>query len=275
MTLIKINNITFSPHTSLSVQVTLTGLSFLVTDSHSKETLFFSERKFEELHTPEELLLEMEQFFSETPAFETTFENVSVIYANPEYTLVPETLFDETKLSDYLKFNAKLLANDFITSDPLDILDIRVVYVPYMNINNYLVERCGSFQYYHATSVLLQAVLSAEKRSNTISAALHVQDTTLDLIIQKDGALLLCNTYQYKTPEDFIYFILFSFEQLRINPDAIPVTLLGAITKEDPRYEMLYTYIRTVSFSETGGKYGKSFEGEAAHQHFLLKNALP
>ena len=50
------NNIDQKLNKRLSVQFSLTGLSFLVTELSSKEALFFLEIKFENSPSPEELL---------------------------------------------------------------------------------------------------------------------------------------------------------------------------------------------------------------------------
>ena len=55
-------------------------------------------------------------------------------------TLVPDELFDENTLNDYLKFNTKILETDYLTFDHNESLGIHTVYIPYVNINNQLLE---------------------------------------------------------------------------------------------------------------------------------------
>src|SRR5690606_25090688 len=137
----------------------------------------------------------------------------SVIYSTPIYSLVPASIFDETKASEYLKFNSKLLANDFMAHDILEDREIVVVYVPFMNINNFFFEKYGAFNYFHSTTVLLKTIFGAEKYSLP-KMYLHFQKNSFDCIVLKNGELQLCNTYSFKTPEDFIYYTLFCMEQL-------------------------------------------------------------
>jgi hypothetical protein len=59
--------------------------------------------------------------------------------------------------------------------------------------------------------------------------------------------LLLFNSFEYLTPEDFIYYVLFTAEQLNINPENFPLDLIGSIDIESEYYKIAYKFIRNVS----------------------------
>ena len=59
--------------------------------------------------------------------------------------------------------------------------------------------------------------------------------------------LQLYNQFDYQTKEDLLYFILFSFEQLNIEPETVKLKLFGAIEKDDPVYDICYNYIKDIS----------------------------
>jgi hypothetical protein len=250
MTLQTSNNILSLHKNRLSVQASLSGLSFLVTDSNKENVLFFEEKKFSQSLTPEELLFEIETTIQQNEILQSQFADVLVVYENDIFTTVPSSLFDDTKASEYLKFNSKILANDFIAHDILDTYGIVVVYVPYININNFIIEKYGTFQYFHAISVFVKMVLETEKHSENPKVYLRIQNDSFDCVVVKNGQLQLVNNYPFKTPEDFCYYVLFCLEQLKLNPDKIEVLLSGAISKEDPIFKNIYTYIRNISFFE-------------------------
>ena len=251
----------------------MNGLSFLVTNPESEKPIFFIEKILDHSTTPEELLMDIESTMFKNDILNTNFSEVSVVYATPVYSLVPETVFDETKASEYLKFNSKILANDYMAHDILENRDIVVVYVPFMNINNFFFEKYGSFTYYHSTTVLLKTILESEKYSLP-KMYLHFQKNSFDCIVLKNGELQLCNSYTYKTPEDFIYYTLFCMEQLGLNPENLPVILCGEIEKDDDNYNIAYTYIRNIEFAKTSNSKIKIDSEEKSHLHFILQNTL-
>ena len=78
-----------------------------------------------------------------------------------------------------------ILTNDFISHDTLENQEIVVVYVPYVNINNYFFEKYGSFQYYHATSILIKTISKSEEFSKEPKVYLHIQPENFDCLLFK------------------------------------------------------------------------------------------
>lgn len=266
----KINSLITNQNCRLSVQISLTGLSFLVS-SLEGEPVYFFEKEFDNAHNPEELLFELQQLFKNKEELRHEFTKVVLIYTTNNYSLVPSSLFDENKVSEYLKFNTKILSNDFISHDFIDNHDAVVVYVPFININNYIFEKYGSFEYYHSASLLLKYLLSSEKHAKDTKVHLHITREQFECIIINQGNLQLCNSYTYKTPEDFIYYVLFCFEQLKLNPDTIETIVFGAISETDDIFKVLYTYIRNVHFMEVNLPEISEVKN---HEQYLLKTTL-
>jgi len=201
MTLNKQNNNTgLIAHQSLSVQLALTGHSFLITHTHTKEVLFFCETIFEQATTPEELLTHLTQKINDTPELNNNFDDVVLIHCNDMATNVPKSLFDPQKAAEYLKFNSKILATDFIAFDTVHTQDIITVYTPYVNVNNFFFDTYGSFSYYHATTKLLETILNSPIDITTPKVHVHVFKDSFTCIVSNNSKLQLCNTYSYKTP---------------------------------------------------------------------------
>ncbi len=236
----------------------------------AKESIFFYEKNIENSLSPEELLLELTNAISDKEELQEKFSEVIIIYSTNLYALVPSPLFNETKASEYLKLNSKILANDFVAYDTLENNDLTVVYIPYININNYIYERFGLFKYYHSTTLLLKYVLNIEKHKTHSIVYLNVMNELFDFITLTNGDLVLCNTYEYKSPEDFIYYILFSLEQLKLNPDTIEIMIAGNIEEKDDIFKMLYTYIRNISFIKPDVLPINLINDKAINHHNLL-----
>lgn len=267
----KTNNIPNTTKLRLSVQVSLNGLSFLITDPESRKPVFFTEKMLGHSTTPEELLMEAEAVISSNDILNNPFAEVSVVYSTAIYSLVPSRFFDETKASEYLKFNSKILANDYMAHDIIEGQDIVVVYVPFMNINNFFFEKYGTFNYYHSVTVMLNAIL--EKEPDALPKMyLHFQKNCFDCVVIKNGRLQLCNSYVYNTPEDFIYYTLFCMEQLDLNPENLRVFLCGEIEKDDNNYTIAYTYIRNLDFMDATETAAVRLQNDRPHNHFILKN---
>ena len=243
----------------------------MITSADNQEDVFFFEKTLSHTTSPEELLYDLEEILSDNNVFNIDFEEVTVVYSTPIYTVVPSSLFDPTKASEYLKFNSKILANDYISHDELNNKEVLVVYVPYININNFLFEKYGEFNYFHSATVLLNLILEKEKHGFGSKVFLHLQHNHFDCIVLQNGKLELCNSYAYKSPEDFIYFTLFCLEQLQLNPEKTQVILCGEIEKDDANYNIAYTYIRNLDFMKDEFS-PITIENQLPHQNIILKN---
>ena len=253
----------------LSIQFNLDGFSFSIYNNPSKKEVYFREYVFENSQTsPENLLLKIETIFNTDAYLQNDFITVTVIHQNNLSTVVPNRFFDKKKMAFYLNFNVKTLATDFITFDDLEALNAKNVYVPYVNINNYLFQNFGEFEYKHHSTVLIEKLL---KNSTTKEKTMfvNVSKTSLDIVVLENEKLLLSNAFSYNSKEDFIYYVLFVAEQLNLDVQEFPLYLLGEITLKSKTYEITYKYIKNVSFLEGTNAIYDTFN-IPSHSNYIL-----
>lgn len=239
----------------LSIQVSLNGLSFCVLNLENKTIAFSKTIKFDKKLTPNETLDKLTHQFNSEDFLNNTFSQVTIVHDNELSTLVPKALFNEEYIADYLKFNSKILRTDFITFDELSINDSVNIYVPYVNINNYIYDRFGNFEYKHYSTVLIESLLNNDKYSSDDKMYVNVNNSHFEILVTQNNNLRLYNTFEFHTKEDFIYYILFTAEQLNLNPEEFKLLLLGDIKKDDDLFNIVYKYIRNISFIIARKKY--------------------
>ena len=269
----KNNNLT---NKELSIQLSLNGLSFCILNRKERTITALKEIKFEKKLNPLELLDKLKHLFNTTESLKSEFDKVLVIHDNELSTLVPGPLFKEDFKADYLKFNTKILKSDFIAHDVIGLNDSVCVYVPYVNINNYIYDMVGEFTYKHAATVLIESILKHEKNQDKLNFYVNVHKSHFEIVVVNKAKLLLYNRFEYVTKEDFIYYILFTAEQLEINPETLNLIFLGSIKKDDPIYKITYKYVRFVFLGrrEDTYKYSVDAQPENNHTNFTLIKSL-
>jgi hypothetical protein len=264
------NNLDKANNKELSIQISLNGLSFCVLDSKTKTITYLKRIPLKKKSTPLKILDLLIQSFENEVHLQDAFIKVLVIHDNELSTFVPKELFNEALLADYLKFNSKILKSDFIAFDNIDINSSVNVYVPYVNINNFIYEKFGSFSYKHISTILIGKILEAEKHAENTKVYLHVEQAHFNMVVISKGELMLYNTFEYNTKEDFIYYVLFTLEQLELNPETIDIILLGNISLDDAIYTIIYKYIRHVSFGTRFDNYEFEETPKSHHSDFPL-----
>ena len=231
----------------LSIQVSLNGLSFCVLDSIGKTLPLCKELAFGRELTPFEVQKELKNFLRDNAVEDYSFSDVVVVHRNNLFSLVPQALFDKKELANYLKFNAKILANDLIEYDEISSYDVVNVYVPFSNINNYIYDLFGEFNFYHHGSIIIQAVLAAHKISTEEICYVYVSEGEMDIIIIGEKKLLYFNHFHFTTTEDFLYYLLFTFEQLKLDSRSVKLRLFGKVEEGDALYTVSHEYVQSVS----------------------------
>ncbi len=261
----------------LSIQFSLDGFSFNVFDIELQEYILFSSFSFKlKNNTSKEILVSIKQVFNQENVLLENYERVLVIHVNNLSTFVPYPLFDEDYLDTYIKFNNKIYNSDFFVYDLLTNQDMVSVYVPYVHINNFLIDQFGSFEYKHYSSILVETLLNDYSKKKEIHFFVHVNKSHFEIIVSNNKQLLLYNTFKYKTKEDFIYYILFTIDQLNLDVEEVRLVLLGSIRKDDKLYNIVYKYIRNVSILEFKSKYNTilSIDKNIQKDNFCLFNTI-
>ena len=258
----------------LSIQISLSGLSFCILHRDSNTITFLKEVHFGKNLNPLEALDALKEQFNTESDLDNSFTKVCVIHDNDISTLVPTPLFNEECLADYLKFNSKILKSDYITHDTVLTNDSTNVYVPYININNFIYEKFGSFTYKHVSTILIEDILLIEKNTETTNVYVNVSRNHFETIVVENSKLVLYNTFKYNTKEDFIYYILFIAEQLNLNPETLNLVFIGAIEKGDKLYEVAYKYIRNISFGSRQDAYNYNRQPKSDYSNFTLINSF-
>ena len=261
-------NIEVTSKRKLSIQFSLDGFSFCTTNTHN-EVIEFSSYSFSKTKNSPELILEkLQDIFKKEKSLQYDFETVTVIHQNNLNTLVPNEYFKKDALKSYLKYSIKTIASDLITFDELDFMNSKNVYVPYVNINNFLFQNFGEFEYKHYSSVMLEKLFSIA--TNDICCYIHVSKSTFDIVIIKNSNLQFFNIFEYKTKEDFMYYVLFTLEQLELSTEETLVTVLGDIEEDSDLFRLMYTYIRNIDFLSSKNAVFNNQKEISKHSNFIL-----
>jgi hypothetical protein len=267
-------NIAEKKYKKLSIQVSLTGLSFCCFDTLNNTVTSFNEVHFDTFHKATKIEDLFADAFRDHPELKDSYDEILVIHNNNLSTFVPEPLFDENFLGSYLQYNTKVFETDFFAFDEIPNYQMNTVYIPYVNINNFFIDQFGAFDYKHANSILISKLLVASKNKDEKKMFVHINTGHFEIIVVQNQKLLLFNSFDYNTPEDFLYYILFTAEQLNLNPENFPLELIGNIDTESDYFKIAYKYIRNVSLIDVEDLRWNNYFSEAENRnHFILFNS--
>lgn len=175
---------------------------------------------------------------------------VKLIYYNRTSTLVPSDLFDPKNSLNYMKYNTSIRIDDIAANDHVLNNEINNVYIPNIDINNFIFEKFKTFDFYHYSSLIIEKISNdfAEKFGKRVFV--NVNDGFIDILYFKDKKLEFYNSYDYNSIDDVLFYLLFCFSELKLNPDEIHTVFSGSIDFDSKLYELIYTYVRNVELIE-------------------------
>jgi len=172
--------------------------------------------------------------------------DVKLIINNKLYVLVPNEIFNKNLSLEYLKFNTEILNNDTSEIDDLSEINAKNIYVPYMNINNYLIDTFGTFEFYHYSTLFIKNVYKKIDCENCVSFYASVRHNVLNLVVFKGYKLIYSNTFDYQNKEDLLYYILFVKKQVKDVNSKTKITFYKEDNLKSNEFEYLKKFIKDV-----------------------------
>jgi len=255
----------------LSIHVHVNGLSFF-THNHLGRVSSIYREQFAHPVRPDNLHNLLLEALKREKLVDSSFLEVRCSVENNLATIVPKKLFEEASLKEYLHKDIDLKENDFITHDHLPHADWVGVYVPYVNVNNMLLEQFGSFTYYHAASVWIGALNTHTKADGEAVWGLYKEGSNLHIALFRNKYLQYYSSFVASSPEDVAYYVLLTAKELNINPEEVPLYVAGSIAAEDEVYNELFPFVRSIHLLQPESKLKFDVPQLQLHQDFCLLN---
>lgn len=251
----------------LSVQVSFDRLSFCVLDTIRKK--FILMREFEPDNQKYLNHKTIHEYISKDDFLGRHFRRVHIITPSPKFTLVPAPLYDPDRKKDYFSFNHIMEDYSLILSDRLVYPDSYLVYSIPEQLTLLLDEFFPEGQRMHHLKPLLNHISENKKVLHGNYAHVHIEKEFFNVIIFGNSTLKLCNSYNYRSGSDILYFIMNAFRILDIGQEE--TLYLSGLTKPGDDLSLLLSgYLRNVRYSLPTNKCSFSYVfNETGLQRYL------
>ena len=265
------NNL-FTEKCHLSVEVGLSNFRFCLFDTLTFTYILLKEFEFKTKGISESCKKIADIIASES-LLQKEFYSSSLTLNEFPSTLVPTPFYKEERNREILGFNHNLYEE--ILSDKMQQMDAMNIYSVPTDLLSLIHQSFPNTQIKCNSSIFIEQLLL---QNNSLEAKVYasVKNNILEVGMIEENKLELHNSFSIETKEDMLYFLLFSMEQLRLSPEKTELILLDDILKSDERYNLLYQYIRNISFGNRPENlnFSKELESIKSHQYFCLFSQL-
>ncbi len=262
---------------SLYIQVGYDVFSFCVLDLSRNKFIVLNVFSIQKAYNDAVLCEKIEELFSKNDLLQLSYKTVNASFVSLKYTLMPSPLFEKEKAGVYLGFNHTLEASETVLSDYIKNIDTHTVFSIPKTVESLLLKLFPEVKINHFVSPLIESVIARYKNHPKTKVVVHVQPSHFEVIVTEGNKLVFFNTFQHQTSEDFIYYLLFVCEQLHLNPEELDLVIIGEMEKNSALYQILYKYIRNISFGNRNENTEYSYKFDTIPSHFyysLLSQSL-
>lgn len=155
---------------------------------------------------------------------------------------------------------------------PLENVEASIIYNIHYPLKDILLSlpNLQNARLYHSGKFLVDYGMINSKNDEIYINLMHQK---LEVCVLSNGEFIFYNLFETKTKEDFLFYILYTLNQLNISPNTVSLYAFGDILNSPDFYETLQKYVRHISFNEADKQLGqyftlyKLFECESFQEH--------
>ena len=224
------------------------GFSYAITDAQRQLQAIRSWNFSSLAAAPKEVEAMLEDILATETMLSLPYATKALALATPWVTLMPERLLMKNALPTY--FNLLLpeqLEPLQYGVEPITEGNMVAVYAVEQTLFQ-LGARLMKDAVTHALCAVLVPDFGKITRGNNHTVVLHVRGYRGYISVFERANLFYYNSFQFEQPEDFLYFTLLAYEQLRMNTQEVHLFMSGDILDTGALYKILYRYVHTLSF---------------------------
>jgi len=245
----------------LKVGISTQYIRYFVQSISHNQIIFFGEYTLHHVNSLIELGQRLEKIVEKDDILQIPFAKTYIGIDAP-YTLLP----------DSFTFPARESAND--VSQHIARLGLNLTYHVDGTLASKLAMLFSNPVLVHINSSLLNSLPDFLEKGQQ-KVFVYIEQNHFDVLaFTETGQLQIMNRYEFKTQNDFIYFLLLCCDQLNIDREKTELVLSGEVDIESKIYDVCYRYFRFISFIRTPDNVhlSRAFDIFPKHLHFNLYN---
>lgn len=248
---------TFDPNISLSyflsIQINLDGFSFCTLDPVRNKYIQF---RYVEFDAHLSLSKQLEKCFEDIEILNLAYKKTLVLIPSRFSTLVPTGIFTPELRSEWLRFCIQPNDNQRILYNKVKMADAFNVFAIPEEVYKIMARQFPEPVFFHQYTPIIESNLTGRLSGNEFTSLyIHLNNDYFDIVAFEKNHLKLCNSFPIKSDNDFIYFTLFVFEQLKLESANTEVIISGYHPEYSNLFNHLSTYIRNVKQSDLPGHF--------------------
>lgn len=240
----------------LSIRITPDGFSFCTLDPVKNKFIQIQNITFDPSGDP---LQQAESCFKTIEKLNLPYKKTLILLPTQHSTLVPAGLYNDTNKDTWMQFvhsspqssgttkinEESIIANSIKLADAVNLFRINDKWASLMK------RQFQEPQFFHQHTPIIENHLSTNLTDGDRQLMfINIEYGYFDILIFGKNNLKLCNTFNISNSNDFIYFTLFVFEQMKLSSSTVSVIISGHHPSFNDMVNHLKKYLKNVKSAQ-------------------------
>lgn len=183
--------------------------------------------------------------FFENDFFMYPFQKTCILVFSPLFTYIPEAIYSDKYKEDFIKFifsekEGKMLDHS------ISFAKLRVLYSIPEDIYDFFIRSFNEPEFIHYSAPLILYFYSPDTKQKNRQMIVNVHEKGIDLLCFSGKLFLLGNHFPCEKYQDAIYYILYTWKQLKMDRFADSLYVTGERWQNEELVKELRLYIQHV-----------------------------
>ncbi|MDR0769373.1 MAG: DUF3822 family protein [Dysgonamonadaceae bacterium] len=183
--------------------------------------------------------------FFDNDLFALSFQKTCILDFSPLFTYVPDAIYSEKYKEDYIKLIFSERTGVFL-DHAVPAAKLRVLYPVSEPVHNFFVRSFDAPEFVHYTAPLITHFHSPDIKRNRRQMIVNTHEKGVDVFCFSKKLFLLGNHFPCEKRQDALYYILYTWKQLKLDKFADSLLVAGNPSRDIELIDTLRLYLRHV-----------------------------
>ena len=172
-----------------------------------------------------ESVLGLQELLSLYPILSLPYRCTHVmVHDNSPFVVLPESLSGSATSEEWLSLSTDIHSQKVLSAD-FEEEKLKLVYTVSQEFYEFVTRSFSMPVFTHSVEPHLRVVLRQSRLQSQQFISVLLDKDTLQVVLAKDGQLLLANAYTIVTENDLLYYITAIYRHFKLNPTEVPLFL--------------------------------------------------
>jgi hypothetical protein len=254
----------------LLIHIGSSGIAYAIINAGDKKLNILSEISLPNNET-ETIINTLSDLIDNNDDLKMSYNRVIVCMESYKYTFIPSDLYSKNNLSAYAKLINPEVVEEIAVNE-IKQFEITNIFSVNASISKKVLSSFPNATITHQANAFLNGSLTNLKDGLSSQLFINIQDCNFEIALYFEMELQLYNLYEYKTIDEFNYFLLAIISQFHLNRITTNAILSGKINPGEDLYLRIQKYFKNIKLANSDAMAERNyiFHRVQSHTYFSL-----